>query len=358
MIKYSISKDGFKYNMKKGTLKAGSIISNKEHPIKEVNDYRNQLIADKKVKKIKNNYVVIKPIKTGMLMAYNLHHGILKKQIDNEEKIYVDETTDKDIIESFDIKNMYRTDSSFINRLRTDENRIIGIYKYKINADFFRGSSPNEFSETELFVANFLKEKEEINNYRHGETAANEADIVDEINKKQIEVIFEYKNKISKRGKVNADPLLISELIDTDLIKTSDALIKKLYKKKYDEKYEKQLAILCIGNKASTKTMLVEIQNNIEKMGYPKNAFKRIYIICIDIIDDILFYYNGNKWDYEKNDKYSKKIMSKRKIQYDEIVDDEEYLLETKNIFSGEKGIGILDGKTIKQLSKDTNLIA
>ena len=50
--------------------------------------------------------------------------------------------------------------------------------------------------------------------------------------------------------------------------------------------------------------------------------------------------------------------MSKRKIKYDEIVDDEEYLLETKNIFSGEKGIGILDGKTIKQLSKDTNLIA
>ncbi len=357
MIKYTVNKDNFKYNMKKGTLKVGSTISKKQHPIKEVNDFRCKLIAKKKVKEIKDKYIVTKQIKTGLLMAYNLHHGILKKYIENDEKIYVDETNDKDIISSFDIRNIYRSDDTFINSIKKDEYKLVGIYKYEINTKFFIGNSPNDFSETELFVAEFLKARKMLKKYRHGDTSAKEADIIDEINKTQTEVIFEYKNKIDNREKKNVAPLLISELIDTDLINTSDALIKKLYNKDYNENYEKQLAILCLGNKDATKTMLNEIEKNIEKIGCPKNEFKKIYIICIDIIDDILFFYNGSEWIYEKNDKYSKKIINKEKIKFENMNDNEKYLIETKNLFSSEKGIGILDGKTIKQLSKEMKLI-
>ena len=50
MIRYSIIEDGFKYNMKKGILKVGSTISNLEHPIQEVNEFRKKLIDRKKIK--------------------------------------------------------------------------------------------------------------------------------------------------------------------------------------------------------------------------------------------------------------------------------------------------------------------
>lgn len=72
-IIHSVNYPNFKYDLIKGELKSGSLIANKEHPIKYVNEFRNDLLKKRLLKVYSKEYYQLKrTIKTGCLMAYNL----------------------------------------------------------------------------------------------------------------------------------------------------------------------------------------------------------------------------------------------------------------------------------------------
>lgn len=354
-ITYKIIDNDFRYHIKKGKVLAKTTISKKEHPCKEVNDFRKSLIDSRKLIDNGKNYLLKEDIKTGMLMAYNLHCGELKKQLENEKKITINSNGDKEIFGIFELKNIYSTDNQVRNRLSKNEIKLLGVYKYKINENFFLGNNPDEFSESEKLVARVLKNNNIIAEYRHGISEKNEADIVEENAKKQIEVIFEYKNKIKdkKRAKMDKGPLLISELVDTNLIQTSAALEKKLYQKEYTSEYEIELAILCIGNRSSILTMMSKLKQLIENKGIPKNDFKSIYILGCDLFNNTLIFFDGKSIHRFQGEEYDIEIIDKKRITYEEIKDEKEYYFETINIFTKDQGVSIMDGKTAKHFFKD-----
>lgn len=356
-ITYQIKEEGFKYNMKEGRLLKGSTISKDVHPFQEVNSLKEKLINEKKIVDEKN-YKLKDNIKTGMMMVYNLHHGKIKKELDGDDNsIVINSKGDKEIYQAFEIKNINRTDDEFINRLCKDEIKLLGIYEYQINNKFFLGNNPDDYSPTEELVSKILENNKIIKNYRHGIADNKEADIVIEEENRQIEIVFEYKNKIKKRGKIDNDPLIIFELVDSNLIHPSDSIIKKFYTKEYTSKYKKELAIFCIGDSNSIGTMLKQLPEYIENNSNIKNDYKKIYIIGYNFDKDNIIFYNGNEYKLLKGSDYDLRILNKRKIKFEELNNSDKYYIEMINIFNNHKIISILDGRTFKKFAKNINLI-
>lgn len=167
-ILYTMNKIGFKYHIVKGELKKGSTLSKKKHPLREVNDFRENLNKRNLLLDCKNNYKLKKSIKIGALMAYNLHSGELEKNIESDNDIVI-RHDDKKVIEEFDFENIYSTDSKIRNYEHMDSMIIDSIYEVELDFSKLSNHNPDQFSDVELLFFDVLKKENIIsNNSRHG----------------------------------------------------------------------------------------------------------------------------------------------------------------------------------------------
>ncbi len=357
-IKYSIQNENFKYHMTKSELKKGSYISKKKHPLMEVEAYKNKLISKKVLKEYNDEfYMLKKTIKIGGLMAYNLYSGKSKKEFESENPIVINNTDDI-LKQEFEIKNIFSIESILHNNVNIGAYKLKKISKLDMNFYFISEHDGDTFSPVEEVIKNLLIKYSYITKQaRHGISRLKECDIVDEKTNKQIEVVVEFKNRLKKdkTPQRNVDMIVI-ECVDNNLIKTSEALIKKYIKKEYTSKYEKQLAIFCIGTRQAVSTMIEKLANSLKEKEI-KNKFTKLFFLFYDFVKEEYYWYPTTKNDVEKVDDIAETIIYKNDINYIDIIDDEKYLIECENIFNSETMIAYLTGKEIKDFDKRIELI-
>lgn len=351
-ILYTMNKVGFKYHIVKGELKKGSILSKKKHPLREVNDFRENLNKRNLLLDCKNNYKLKKSIKIGALMAYNLHTGELENNIESDNDIVI-RHDDKKVIEEFDFENIYSTDSKIRNYEHMDSMIIDSIYEVELDFSKLSNHNPDQFSDVELLFFDVLKKENIISkNSRHGLSDNNECDIVDEENKVQIELVTEFKNRVFKDKKPhkNIDMFLL-EAVNNNLTVSSKAIIDKFCTKEYTDKFKKELGIFCLGNNLSIQKMLQVLQTNLKNQNI-KNQFIKIYIIWNDFISDKYYLFNPNDKSIKELKNINLTILNKNKIDYSGMRDNKKYLIIIKNIFNGKSAIGYFSKQEIDERVK------
>ncbi len=357
-IKYSICNEKFKYNLVKSELKKGSLISKKEHPIKEVEDYKKRLLNRRYIKEYNsNNYVLKKTINTGGLMAYNLHSDELKKGFEIDYSIVINNNDNK-LNDEFRYKNIYTTDSIIHINVDMCAYKLKKISKLELNFSFISGHNADHFTPIEKTVKELLIKHSYISEQaRHGIANMKECDIVDDLNNKQIEVVTEFKNRLKKHKTPHKNiDLFILEFVDSNLIDTSKALIEKFLKKSYTDKYEKQIAIFCLGNTQAVKTMLEQLISNLKKKPI-KNHFKKLYILFYDVITEEYYWYPTPENRIEKIDNLQDKIIYKTNVNYNDMHIGEKYLIECENIFTSETMVAYLSKEEIMDFASKIKLI-
>jgi len=357
-IKYSIQNEKFKYHIVKSQMKKGSLISKKIHPIKYVENYKQKLKDKKVLKEYSDDYYILKKtIRIGGLMAYNLYSGVIKKEFEVNYPVVINKT-DEMLKQEFEIKNVFSTDSILHNNVNIGAYKLKRVSKLEMNFSFISEHDADKFAPVEKVIKNLLIKYSHISNQaRHGISKLKECDIVDEITNKQIEVITEFKNRLKKdkTPQRNIDMLVI-ECVDNNLIKTSNALIEKYVKKEYTSKYEKQIAVFCVGTRESVATMLEKLVDNLKKKVI-KNNFTKLYVLFYDLVKEEYYWYPTNNNDIGKVDNIDDRIIYKTSINYKKMSDDEKYLIECKNIFNSETMITYLTGKEIKAFANKIELI-
>lgn len=347
---HTIREEGFIYHVIKGELKKGSVISKKIHPVKEVNEYRENLKKRGAFSEYNNYYKLKKTVRVGALMAYNLYKGELVTKPAHEAII---RTNDKKIIEDLDLENIYPTDSVILNYENMDSMKLEAIYDVDLEFSELSNQDPNEFSNIEtLFFETLKKEGIISKDSRHGLTEKKECDIVDEKNKLQIEIVTEFKNRIikDKHPQRNIEMFLF-EAVANNITFSSQALINKFCSKDYTNKYAKELGIFCLGNFDSIKVMISTLNKTLKDKNI-KNDFRNIYLIWYDFIDDKTYLFKSNDNSIKELKDKRMKVFKKTEIDYTELKENKKYLIILKNIFSGERAIGYFSREEIKERIK------
>lgn len=357
-IYYSIQNEKFKYHMTKSELKKRSLISKRIHPIKDVENYKIKLINKKLLKDYNDDYYILKKtIRIGGLMAYNLYSGETKEEFEIDYPIVINKN-DNIIKQQLLIKNIFSIDDGLHNNVNAGAYKLKKISKLELSFNFISEQDSDKFSPIEEVIKNLLIKYSHISNQaRHGISNSKECDIVDEITNKQIEVITEFKNRLKKdkAPQRNVDMIVI-ECVDNNLIKPSKALIEKYIKKDYTSKYEKQIAVFCVGTRQAVATMLKELANSLKEQNI-KNYFTELYVLFYDFVQEEYYWCSTNNMIIEKVDNITDRIIYKTDINYKNMLDDEKYLIECKNIFNSETMITYLTGKEIKDFANKIELI-
>ena len=190
---------------------------------------------------------------------------------------------------------------------------------------------------------------------RHGRASDGECDIVDEKNEIQIELITEFKSRI-KKDKMphkNIESFML-EFINSNLIHTSEALKEKFFDKEYTNKYKKGLGMFCFGDRTVVEKMLKKLLEQIKKTSV-KNDYTRLYIIWYDLINDEYWLYSSSTIKPIKIESRFK-IVNKKKIKYEEMDDQSNYLVLLKCIFKPLFIISYLSKKELIALIKRNNI--
>lgn len=353
-IKYTIKEKNFKYHLLKGLLLKGSLISTSIHPIHEVEAIKQILKVKGIVKLYKNSLLLKEDYRVGLLMAYNLCNENLIRDYDIDKIILDHALPNDEISDGFSIRNLRCRDNIFYINCEKNARKISQIFKLKIDENFFTGNSPNEFNRSESFVANYLFEKGVISqNYRHGLTQNKECDIVDEELGVQIEIITEFKSQIKK----NQSPIkdyenLLLEMINTDLIKSSSALIEKFVKKEYSDKFQIGIAIFTFGTRKTYLTLLEDLSKKLhENPSSILNNYKSLYLITIDFLFDNIYFISSSKKIEEYKIKYDEiDFLKKEVIKLEDMNDNDYYYFVSRNIFNGNEEVSSVTKSELKDL--------
>lgn len=361
--KYCIKAEGFKYHILKGQLYKDSTISKLVHPFSEVETIKEQLKKRHLLKDVGEKWIIKRTIHIGLMMAINLHFGTIIKENPFEQNIIIPAEDAEQIKQQLPDKGFIVTDSELQKRLSKDSIALEKLYELFIDYDFFRNHKSDEFGRDEFFVCKCLQHKGVLSSeIRHGNADKCEADIIDEKTGKQYEVIFEFKNTISKKKdsiKFSNPEYLLPEIVDNYYIHPSKSLIGKFIDKEYTDRFEKNLVIFTFGTYSSTKTLLSVLGKKLEsKEKNIKNHYKDIYIFTYDFVDSRLLFLQVTDPKYDEIDFCEEELgfISKKEINYDNIVDDTNYLMVCKEIFSGEENIGFFSGNEIKQFVKELRI--
>lgn len=194
------------------------------------------------------------------------------------------------------------------------------------------------------------------NGARHGFTANNECDIVDEERGVQIEIVTEFKNRLKKdkTPQKNVDMFMI-EAVDNNLIKSSKSLMKKFVEKSYTNNYELELGIFCVGPKSSIKTMLEVLSNNL-KNNNVKNEFKKIHILWYDFVTNKYYLYSSyDNFSRELQD-LNLGLVKMKSVDLIDMQDGKKYLMILNNIFGKDGEISYLEKKDILNRIKELRI--
>lgn len=358
-IKYTITEEHFKYHLKKGEMIAkGCIISPDNHPVKEVEKIKKELLDRGKLSKVPEGYRLKSNYKTGLLMAYNLCSNNVEAQLKNKHTIVINGNEDNEIKDFFEIKNVMPSDLQFGHMIKKHEYRLEKIEKIFYNSKFFKRVQSKDFSTIESVVVECLNKVGYITAWRRGDDTEKEADIVIEDQNLQIEIVtsFNEANKIFRYGTTSSELVFALDTIDTDHYKVPEGVIKKFTEKEYTERYRKELAIVFLGSTETASNLLQIISNKLEDEHNVKNHYTKLHLIVINPMEDRVIYSTSEEKREVDLNISEKGLYSKRKISLHEVVDEEFYVVTCKNIFKNEKALLYIMGTELKQIITELNI--
>lgn len=331
--KYLITAPGFAYDTLRGVLCAGSRVSKSVHPLADVESLKSKLIAEGAVTAAaeaeqtdteaakpagteaggsdavsrspqrtvkKRDYVCTRDIRTGPLMAYNLCSDTVQKELPDCEVAlseHDDELVSAD--EALRLWTMNTMDSMSRAKFEKDSFRVIKLFEAEYDRTFVNGKGDGSLSKVEQFVVDALSAAGAIDEFRRGDPADRECDIVDDKRGRQIEFVSLFDEKVPSRFRyrteMNEEQALLMEYCDFGYNIVADGVINKFTRKNYTDRYSKELAIYMLGpdKEAADKVQaLTEILTARTEMI--RNNYTRIHIILHDPLDHETFAYCSN----------------------------------------------------------------
>lgn len=364
-VSHTIRAEGFKYDILKGELSNGSYISKFEHPIHEVEEFKKKLFARNMLKDTGSCWTLRKNIRTGLMMAVNLHFGQLLTESPFKQDIIVTSDEAAKLKGKLPEKHICVTDSEIVMKSLCDTLKITAIHTMNVNEHIFNHHGSDTFGQDEAFVLKILKERGIVSSTsRHGYPNEKEADIVDELNKEQYEIIYEFKTALSKkRMKENifySPEMLTLQLVDSPFIHTSKSLEKKL-KKEYTDRYRANLVILTLGSRQSTIGMLEALSEKLKTDPHEKFNYCKVFIISLDFINEQALFVRISPSEPFlcetfpcKNDELG--FIKLTPIKFDAIKDSEKYLIICNEIFNESQRLRYDNGKALKDWAKEIHI--
>lgn len=342
-ISHSVHGPGFKYDVLKGELSKGSHISKATHPVAEVELLKQRLLQRKVLKDMGTYWELKKPLRTGNLMAFNLHTGQLVKESLYHQDVVVTKSEAEKLKGKFPEKQVCVTDSEIVMNSIRDTQRFSSVNIMEVDKEVFNHHGSDSFGREEAFVLKILQEQGVVSaSARHGKSGKEEADIVDEITGNQFEITYEFKTSLSKKKQMQPnwlfDPAtLILQLVDSPFIHTSKSLIKK-FEKEYTDRYRTNLVILTLGTKQAIVSMLEALSKELEKSKMTETDFSSAYIIALDFIDEKALFcrispseqFFVEQFPYKNEDLGFIKITP---VDFSDMEDDKKYLMVCRDIF-------------------------
>lgn len=341
-LKNKILAENFKYDMIKGQLKKNSYISKSKHPLQEVENFKKDMIEKNYLKNNGEVWILNRTIKVGFLMALNLHFGQQIKKNPFKQEIIITPDLAEELEGTMPEKGLHMLDCKLLPMINKDCYKLINVYSFSINKDFLNNHSSDTLGKDEGFILDFLQKQGIISrNWRHGKAEENEADLVDEEENVQYEIIYEFKNSLSKKKQSShftSPELFIVQCIDNNYIHTSKPLLKKFTQKTYTSKYKTRLVIFNIGTYQTTKSLLAALNRELSSISI-KNHFESIYVITYDCFSSSILFLQIPSGKIETNipcDNDSIGFVEIKPIIYSDMQNDKKYLLRLKNIFNDE----------------------
>lgn len=348
----------FKYHFLKGLFLAGSRISEKTHPVNEVNELKDLLISKRKITRGKHGFVLKENIKVGLLMAYNLYSDSKKTEMENLSKSITLLNPYPELGDIFKGEIVSSGNELYINLNRKCV-KLDSVWKFELNYDFLRGAEPSIFSESESFVSTLLLKHGFItSNFRHGITELDECDIVDESIKMQVEVTYAFKTELKDPKKIPKNDVerILTEFSDNRFIHPSRSLINKM-SKTYTSKFKHYLAILMIGTPDSSFTLFLRLLDKLQKDGVEISPFCGYFLIAYDPMNDYLCISSTmDKNVIIDEDCGEFTLIKKELISYSEVNEDDKYLFILKDIFTDETQVSIFDKKQFDEYAKNLEI--
>lgn len=293
-VSHTVRGPGFKYDIMKGELSKDSHISKNIHPLAEVEIFKQRLLQRKALKDAGSHWILKKPLRTGFLMAFNLHAGQFVKETFYHQDIIVSEAEAAELDGKLQEKQICVTNSEIVMKSIRDILRFSSVNIMEIDKEVFNHHGSDSFGKEEEFVLKVLQERGVVStSARHGEAGKKEADIVDETIGEQFEIIYEFKTELSKKHMkpdvIYSPEILVMQLVDSPFIHTSDSLLRKL-KKKYTVQYRSNLVILTLGTKQAVVSMLDALSKKMQKENLREIDFANTYIIALDFLSEELMF--------------------------------------------------------------------
>jgi hypothetical protein len=364
-ISHSIRDEEFKYDVLKGELSKGSSISKAVHPLCEVEEFKQKLLKHKNLKDVGAYWILKKNIRTGLLMAINLHTGQYVKESPYKQDIIVTSEEAAELKDKLPEKNVCVTDSEIVMKSICDTLRFSSTSIVEVNADTMIHHGSDSFGCEEAFALKVVKQRGIVSrSARHGYSDKKEADIVDEIHGEQYEVVYEFKTSLSKK-KMKPDLLyspemLALQLVDSPFIHVSKALERKL-KKEYTDRYRSNLVILTLGTRQSTIAMLEALSDKLKKDQMNIVNYANIYIISLDFINEQgLFARISSTAPFAsesflcKNDELG--FIKLTPVEFWSMKDDKKYLMICDGIFDKTRRFRYDEGKALKGWAKEVHI--
>lgn len=364
-VLHTVHAEGYRYDVFKGELKKGSFISKSEHPTPEVEEFKKKLFARKVLKDAGTHWVLKKNIRTGHLMAVNLHAGRKMKDSPYKQDIIVSSAEAAQLDGQLPEKSICVTDSDIVMKSICDTLRFSSVNIMEVDEEVFVHHGSDTFGRDEAFAMKILREKGVLSSsVRHGIPAQNEADIVDEIAKEQYEITYEFKTdlpkKLMKPDIVYSPEILTMQLVDSPYIHTSKSLAKKL-KKEYTKQYRSNLVILTLASKESTIVMLEALAEKIKKEHADGIRFSKIYIISLDFINEQAIFSKISSVEPFATESFPCKndelgFIKITPIKFADIEDTGKYLMVCDNIFDGVQRLRFDEGSALKNWAKEVRI--
>lgn len=362
---HTIRAEGYKYDVFKGELSKGSFIAKTEHPIPEVEEFKKKLFTRKLLRDAGTHWILKKNVRTGHLMALNLHTGQKTKESPYKQDIIVSSFEAAKLEGQLPEKNICVTDSDIVMKSICDTLKFSSVNIMEVDEKVFVHHDSDTFGRDEAFVLKILREKGILSpSFRHGIPIKNEADIVDDISGEQYEITYEFKTELPKKlmkpDIVYSPEILTLQLVDSPYIHTSKSLEKKL-NKEYTKRYRSNLVILTLASKESTIAMLEALAKKIEKEHADGIKFSNIYIISLDFLNEqAIFSKISSVAPFAtesfpcKNDELG--FIKIKPIEFYDIEDTRKYLMVCDNIFDGRQRLRYDEGSSLKNWAKEVRI--
>ena len=306
---------------------------------------KQRLLQRKVLKDMGTHWELRSNVRTGLLMAVNLHAGELLMEPPYKQDIIVSESEATKLKGKLQEKEICVSDSEIVMRSICDTLQFSSVNIMKVDKEVFNHHGSDSFGKEEEFVLKILKERGVVSaSARHGEAGRKEADIVDETIGEQFEITYEFKTSLSKKKQMQPnwlfDPAtLILQLVDNPFIHTSKSLMKK-FEKEYTDLYRTNLVILTLGTKQAIVSMLEALSKALEKPKMTEINFSSAYIIALDFIGEKVIFCRISPGEQFFVDQFSYKnedlgFIKITPIDFSAMEDDKKYLMICDCIFDG-----------------------